>query len=80
MPAWGYLPNVWKARAIGCGRAKKLEVMRRLRSLFGIESTSDDQADAIGVLLAAQTGPPAPSKRKQRAAERKRLKKLPRLF
>ncbi len=80
LPAWGYLPNVWKARAVGNGRATKQEVMRRLERFFGIEATSEDQADAIGVLLAAQQGrPPEPVKKQQRRAE-KRLRQLPRLF
>ena len=80
IPAWGYQPNVWKARAIANGRAKKDEVMRRLRMFFGIEVGSEDEADAAGVLLAAQSGPPEESKRKQASRARKAIKKLPRLF
>jgi Holliday junction resolvasome RuvABC endonuclease subunit len=80
LPSWGFQPNVWKARAIANGRAQKADVIRRLRMFFGIEARSEDEADAIGVLLAAQQGPPPPTKRQQRSAERKRAKKIPRLF
>lgn len=80
LPAWGFLPNTWKARAIGKGNAKKHEVQRSLVTFFGIETGSEDQADAICILLAAQQGPPPTPVKAQRKAERKKLKSLPRLF
>lgn len=77
---WEFGIGTWKARTVGSGRAKKPAVLRGLATYFGIEVVDQDQADAIGICLAAQLGPPPPPKRKARSAERKRLKKLPRLF
>lgn len=77
---WAYPPPQWKAMALGSGRADKAGVKRLLRIVHGIELVDSDIADAVGILKAAARGPPPPTKRQQRSAERKRIKKLPRLF
>lgn len=77
---WEFGIGTWKARAVGNGRAKKPSILRGLATYFGIELADQDVADAVGICLAAQLGPPPVSERKQRNAERKRMKKLPRLF
>ncbi len=77
---WKFGIGTWKSRAVGKGNADKQGVMRGLRSFYGIEVTNDNQADAIGIALAAQQGPPPEPARKVRSRERKRLKREPRLF
>lgn len=77
---WSFPPSQWKAMALGSGRADKQGVMRLLRIVYGIEVTDADIADAIGILKAAERGPPPESRKKQRRAAEKRLRKMPRLF
>jgi Holliday junction resolvasome RuvABC endonuclease subunit len=77
---WEFGISTWKARAVGKGNADKQGVMRGLRTFYGIDVTNEDEADAIGVLLAAQQGPPPEPARKQRSRQRKAEKKLRRLF
>jgi Holliday junction resolvasome RuvABC endonuclease subunit len=62
----------WKARAVGHGKADKAAIIRGLRTYFGIEVSSDDEADAIGIYLASAIGPPPePVKKQTKAIERK---------
>jgi Holliday junction resolvasome RuvABC endonuclease subunit len=77
---WEFGIGTWKARAVGKGNAKKPAVMRGLRMFYGIDVNDEDQADACGILLAAQQGPPPESVKKVRKRERKAMAKLPRLF
>jgi len=70
----------WKSRAVGHGKADKLAIMRALRTYFGIETANDNEADAIGILLASQMGPPPEPKKKVVRRLRKAAKKEPRLF
>ena len=77
---WPFGISTWKARAVGKGNADKGGVMHGLRMFYGIEVTDDNQADAIGIALAAQQGPPPEPAKKVRSRERKAVLKLPRLF
>lgn len=78
--AWAWHIVSWKARAVGHGKADKAAIMRALRLYFGIETVNDNEADAIGILLASQRGaPPEPRKQTVRR-QRKSAKKEPRLF
>jgi len=77
---WAYPPPQWKALALGKGNVDKAGVKRLLRIVHGIELVDSDIADAVGILKAAERGPPPPTQRKQRSDERKRIKKLPKLF
>lgn len=70
----------WKKAAIGNGAADKAMIMQRLRIYFGISVGNENQADAIGILLASQMGPPPEPKRKARSRLKKAAKKMPRLF
>ena len=80
VPAWPFNPPQWKAIGLGASGADKGDVIRLLRMLFGIETTSEDQADAIGILLAAQRGaPPESVKRQTRRVERALEAKQPKL-
>ena len=80
LPCWEFGIGTWKARTLGSGRADKPAVIRGLRTYFGLEVAQQDEADAIGVLFAAQVGPPPEAKRKQVSRARRSAKKLPRLF
>lgn len=62
---WAFHISTWKARAIGNGHAKKPVIIRALRTYFGIVASDDNQADAIGIMLAAQKGPPPLSEKKE---------------
>lgn len=79
LEAWPWGIGSWKARACGNGRAQKPDVMRALRTYFGIEVTNDNEADAIGILLASQMSPP-PEPKKKAVRLRQAAKKAPRLF
>lgn len=70
----------WKARAVGHGKADKAAVMRGLRTYFGIDVANDDEADAIGILLASQLGPPPEPARNQERRIRKARKREAKLF
>jgi Holliday junction resolvasome RuvABC endonuclease subunit len=81
VPAWHFNPSQWKAIGLGAGGADKHGVIRALRTYFGIETTSEDQADAIGILLAAQKGPPPETeKQRTRRVEKEIAKRQGRLF
>lgn len=77
---WCFNPSQWKAIALTSGRLDKQGVMRALELVYGITVTDPDIADAIGILKCAERGAPPESKRKQRKAAERRLKKMPRLF
>lgn len=64
----------WKARAVGKGNADKAAIIRGLRTYFGIEVVRNDEADAIGIYLASQMGPPPEPKKKQVKSLEKKLK------
>lgn len=70
----------WKLRAVGKGNADKAAIMRALRTYFGIEVTDDNQADAIGIYLAATKGPPPEPAKKRERRIRKAVARMPRLF
>jgi Holliday junction resolvasome RuvABC endonuclease subunit len=77
---WSFPPTQWKAIALACGNADKAQVMRLLELIYGVRVADQDAADAIGILKAAERGPP-PETRKQAARRvRRAAKKLPRLF
>ena len=46
-------PQSWKSRSVGHGRASKLEVLEWARSEHGYTGSLEDEADAIGVTIAA---------------------------
>jgi Holliday junction resolvasome RuvABC endonuclease subunit len=77
---WQFGIGTWKARAVGKGDADKAGVMRGLRVFYGIEVTDENQADAIGIALAAQMGPPPEPAKKVRSRLRKAATREPRLF
>jgi Holliday junction resolvasome RuvABC endonuclease subunit len=77
---WSYPPTQWKARALGSGHADKRGVQRLLQLIYGIDVADEDVADAIGILKAAERGPPPESRRQAKRRERRAAKKLPRLF
>lgn len=77
---WAFGITSWKARAVGHGNAKKHGVMRGLRMFYGINVSDDNEADAIGIALSAQQGPPPEPVRKQRSRMAKAAKREPRLF
>lgn len=77
LKCWAFNPGTWKVRAVGHGRPGKgrrgkLRVMELLKLHHGIDVSDDNEADAIGLLLAAQQGPPPLSLKK----ERKRVAKV----
>lgn len=80
MPAWGYPIGTWKLRAVGNGGADKGQVIRALSTLYGIRVTSEDQADAVGILFAALIGEPPEPKRVTDRRGRQRRKREPKLF
>lgn len=53
---------------------------RALQTYFGIVVTDDNEADAIGILLAAQMGPPPESKKQAVKRVRKAMKRERKLF
>lgn len=80
IPAWGYAIQTWKLRAVGNGGADKGQIIRTLATLYGIRVTSEDQADAVGILLAAQIGEPPEPKRATERRVRRQRKREPKLF
>lgn len=64
----------WKARAVGKGNAKKWGVKRGLELYHGLKIDNEDEADAVGILKAAEMGPPPLSVKKQTKAIEKKLK------
>ncbi len=46
-------PQSWKSRSVGHGRASKLEVLEWARRERGYTGSLEDEADAIGVTVAA---------------------------
>ena len=46
-------PQSWKSRSVGHGRAKKHEIMAWAREQHGYTGSLEDEADAIGVTIAA---------------------------
>lgn len=46
-------PQSWKARSVGHGRAKKYEIMEWAQREHGYTGSLEDEADAIGVTIAA---------------------------
>lgn len=77
---WQFGIGTWKLRAVGKGDADKAGVIRGLRKFYRIEVVSEDEADAIGVCLAAQIGPPPEPARKAKSRLRRAAKKEPWLF
>lgn len=77
---WPFGITSWKARAVGNGNAKKDAVMRGLRLFYRIDVCNDNEADAIGIALAAQMGPPPEPAKKAKSRIRKAAKREPRLF
>jgi Holliday junction resolvasome RuvABC endonuclease subunit len=69
---WEWNIGTWKKLAIGNGRAEKPEIIKRLKMFYGIEAADSNEADAIGILLASQQGPPPLSEKK----ETKRIEKV----
>ena len=80
VPCWCYPPTQWKAMALGKGNLDKQGVIRMVKLIYGIKVNDPDVADSIGILMAAQRGPPPESKRKQQRAAEKRLVKRAKLF
>lgn len=71
----------WKARAVGKGNAKKWGVKRGLELYHGLKIEDEDEADAVGILKAAEMGPPPLSaKRATKAIARKLKASQPMLF
>lgn len=77
---WAFGISSWKARSVGKGNAKKLGVIRGLQVYYGINVTDSDEADACGIALAAQQGPPPEPVKKVQRRVRKAMLKEPRLF
>lgn len=46
-------PQSWKARSVGHGRASKLDVLEWAKREHGYAGSLEDEADAIGVTIAA---------------------------
>ena len=46
-------PQSWKSRSVGHGRASKLEVLEWAKREHGYTGSLEDEADAIGVTIAA---------------------------
>ena len=81
MNCWGLGISTCKSRALGKGNAKKPDVVRLLGLLHGIKVIDFDEADAIGILLAACQGPPPLTKKKMAKRLAKVLKsRQPTLF
>lgn len=80
IPVWGFPIGTWKMLAIGNGGADKPQVVKALKTLYGITARYEDEADAIGILLAAQQGPPPEPKRKVERRIRKARKREAKLF
>lgn len=81
LPAWEFHIHAWKVRAVGRGNAQKPDVIRGLRTYYGIDVSRDDEASAVGILFAAQAGPPAPPIKQQAKALTKKLaERQPLLF
>lgn len=73
--------GTWKKLAIGNGRAEKHEIIQRLKLFYGIEVQDENQADAIGICLAAQVGPPPlPAKKETKRIEKVLAKRQRTLF
>lgn len=82
---WAFNPGTWKRLALGRGKlpkgeAGKKRVKELLRIHHGIEETDSDVADATGILLAAQQGPPPLPKKKAAKRLAKVLKAKQRTF
>lgn len=77
---WSFPPTQWKALALACGNADKLRVMRLLELIYGLRVADPDVADALGILKAAERGPPPESRKQAARRVRRAAKKLPRLF
>lgn len=71
--AWAFGITTWKAR-LGNGGMDKPGVVRVLKNCFGITVACGDEGDAVGILIAAQMGPPPESKRKRVKRLAKELK------
>lgn len=86
LKCWGFGIGTWKKIALGHGRPGKgkrgkLRVMELLKLHHQIDVAEDNEADAIGLLLAAQQGPPPLTKKKQAKRVAKVLKaRQPTLF
>ena len=80
LQCWSYPPSQWKARALACGNADKGAVMRLLELIYGVRVTDQDAADAIGILKAAERGPPPETSKQVQRRRSRQAKRLPRLF
>ena len=56
IPIWTIHPTTLKAWLTGSGRAKKDQMIRAVKTMFGVNCEDDNQADAIAVLNAAMQG------------------------
>lgn len=81
LKCWGFGIGTWKRIALGKGNAKKPDVVRLLKIHHGITVSDFDEADSIGILIAALAGPPPASKKKQAKRVAKAIKaRQPTLF
>ena len=82
LPIYTIKPNTLKKFATGYGAASKSQMIRACKTLFGVLPRSDDEADAIMILVAAhQNVQPEPSRsRPVRGRRRIRPAKGPKLF
>lgn len=81
LPCWNYNPGQWKAIALGKGNLDKPGVMRMLRLAYEIDVQDEDIADALGILKAAEKGPPPePKKKAMRRLVKELSKRQARLF
>jgi Holliday junction resolvasome RuvABC endonuclease subunit len=78
VPCVGFHPSEIKALT-GNGRAKKWQMIRYAKLQLGIETDSDNVADALFILKLAERGR-SPSVAKKKKAAAKRRVKEPRLF
>lgn len=78
---WEFHIGTWKKLAVGSGKAEKADVIRGLKTFFGITITSEDEADAVGIYLAAALGPPPlPAKKETKRIEKVLAKRQGTLF
>lgn len=78
---WSFHISTWKARSIGNGHAEKAEIIKLLKLFYGIDAEDENAADACGICLAAQQGPPPlPAKKETRRVEKVLAKRQGVLF
>ncbi len=79
---WGYHPSTIKAQTTGSGRASKEQMIAAVNSLYGVETDSDNVADAVAMLEMAKRGvlPSSERKKRERAAIKAAEKRQRTLF